>query len=113
LFGWSLTLQPAKEHQYFSKKASSPTKMGEFLSLELPVVANGGVGDVEPILREAGVVVRGFDKDSYAAALDQLEALKPHMKRWREAARRWFDLETGVNRYDEIYRGLVEIGEPI
>src|SRR6185312_9496876 len=38
----------------FSKKASSPTKMGEFLSLELPMVTNGDVGDVEQIVAETG-----------------------------------------------------------
>ena len=92
----------------FSKKASSPTKMGEFLSLEVPVVANRDVGDVEPILREsgAGVVVDAFDGASYARALDQLETLKPDIKRWRAAARRWFDLDTGIDRYDAIYRSV-------
>jgi hypothetical protein len=28
------------------------------------------------------------------------------MAKWRSAARRWFDLDTGVDRYDEIYRLL-------
>jgi glycosyltransferase involved in cell wall biosynthesis len=94
----------------FSKKASSPTKMGEFLSLELPVVTNGGVGDVERILAEtgAGVVARAFDAASYQEALDALAALKPDVKRWRSAARRWFDLATGVERYDHIYDAIAK-----
>ena len=93
----------------FSKKASSPTKMGEFLSLELPVVTNGDVGDVEPILTEAGagVVVDDFSAAGYGFALDKLAALKPDMVRWRAAARRWFDLDTGVERYDAIYRSIL------
>ena len=93
----------------FSKKASSPTKMGEFLALELPVVTNGEVGDVSQIMREtgAGVVVRGFDSASYQQALDALTTLKPDMKRWRSAARRWFALATAVERYDAIYHALV------
>ena len=92
----------------FSKKASSPTKMGEFLSLEIPVVTNGDVGDVEPILREAGagVVVADFTPESYRAALDELASLKPDMERWRATARHWFDLDGGVERYDAIYRTL-------
>ena len=94
----------------FSKKASSPTKMGEFLSLELPVITNGGVGDVEPILREAsaGVILHEFRDDDYRSALDELAGLKPDMKRWRSAARRWFDLDTGIDRYDDIYRSALE-----
>ena len=92
----------------FSKKASSPTKMGEFLALELPMVTNGGVGDVERIMEEtgAGVVVSGFNAAAYREALDRLERLRPDMDRWRAASRRWLDLEAGVERYDAIYRSL-------
>jgi glycosyltransferase involved in cell wall biosynthesis len=92
----------------FSKKASSPTKMGELLALELPVVTNGDVGDVDRIMAEAGagVVIHRFDEDSYARALDELERMAPDRERWREAAHRWFDLETGVERYDGIYRSV-------
>jgi glycosyltransferase involved in cell wall biosynthesis len=92
----------------FSKRASSPTKMGEMLALELPVVTNDGVGDVTRIVEEsgAGVVVDGFNEESYRHALDKLERLKPDMDRWREVARKWFDLDQGVERYDAIYRAV-------
>jgi glycosyltransferase involved in cell wall biosynthesis len=98
----------------FSKKASSPTKMGEFLALELPIVTNGNVGDVARIVEEsgAGVVVAGFDKDAYRSALDTLDTLKPDMERWRSVARRWFDLGTGVDRYAAIYLSLVRGKSP-
>lgn len=94
----------------FSKKASSPTKMGEFMALELPIVTNGEVGDVARIVEEsgAGVVVRGFDEDSYRRALGDLDDLQADMDRWRTAARRWFDLETGIARYHAIYADLKE-----
>jgi glycosyltransferase involved in cell wall biosynthesis len=97
----------------FSKKASSPTKMGELLALELPMVANGGVGDVSQIMDEtgAGVVVDAFDGETYRKALDQLEALAPDMRRWRDAARRWFDLANGVASYDRIYQEVVRADE--
>jgi glycosyltransferase involved in cell wall biosynthesis len=93
----------------FSKKASSPTKMGELLALELPIVTNAGVGDVDRILEEAGagVVVQSFDEPAYRRALDELDALTPNVDRWRAAARRWFDLRTGIGRYDAIYQGLL------
>ena len=94
----------------FSKKASSPTKMGELLALELPMVTNGGVGDVERILDEtgAGVIVKAFDEASYREALDSLSQLSPDMDRWRTATRTWLDLEQGVDRYDAIYAALCE-----
>ena len=96
----------------FSKKASSPTKMGEFLALELPIVTNGEVGDVAQIVEEsgAGVLIERFDAAAYRRALDQLERLRPDMQRWREAAHRWFDLELGVTRFDEIYRAVKQEG---
>jgi glycosyltransferase involved in cell wall biosynthesis len=94
----------------FSKKASSPTKMGEFLALELPIVTNGAVGDVGRIVDEsgAGVLVDGFDDACYRVALDQLDRLKPDMNRCRTAARRWFDLDEGVRRYASIYAAVTE-----
>jgi glycosyltransferase involved in cell wall biosynthesis len=90
----------------FSKQASSPTKMGEMLALELPVITNDGVGDVTRIVAEsgAGVVVDGFNDESYRQALDKLARLEPDMDRWRHVARKWFDLDQGVERYDAIYR---------
>lgn len=90
----------------FSKQASSPVKLGEFLALELPVLTNVGIGDVDRILEEsgAGVAVRRFDDSAYSDALDRLEQLRPDMDRWRAAALRWFDLDEGVRRYDLIYR---------
>jgi hypothetical protein len=93
----------------FSKKASSPTKMGELLALELPVVANSEVGDVGTIMEEsgAGVLVDRFGDDAYRTAIENLAGLKPDMRKWREAARHWFDLELGVARYDEVYQTLI------
>ena len=98
----------------FSAKACSPTKLSEMLAVEIPIVTNGGVGDVELILSEtrAGVVVERFNDDAYRAALDELAGLKPDMRRWRSAARRWFDLEAGIDRYDDVYRNILEAADP-
>ena len=89
------------------------------LALEIPVVVNAGVGDVDEIVEETGggVVVDRFDDRSYRRALDQLTAARPDMKRWRAAARVHFDLETGIDRYDAVYRNLVRTavgsGKPV
>ena len=93
----------------FSAQACSPTKLGEMLALELPIVTNSGVGDVARIIEEtdAGVVIHRFDDVAYRGALEQLETLRPDMGRWRAAARRWFDLNEGVERYDAIYRRIL------
>lgn len=91
----------------FSAKACSPTKLGEMLALEIPVVANSGVGDVEQVIEDtgAGVIVRSFSDTAYRQAVEALQSAKPDAQ-WRKAIRCWFDLHAGVDRYDEIYRNL-------
>jgi len=96
-------IQPA-----FSKRASSPTKLGEMLAAGLPVVTNPGVGDVAAIIEElgAGVLVKGFDEDSYQGAVDDLSRLRIDPEQVRDQARRWFDVRSGIARYDGIYRRM-------
>ncbi|HEV2079648.1 MAG TPA: glycosyltransferase [Allosphingosinicella sp.] len=97
----------------FSKKASSPTKMGEMLALGLPLLTNAGVGDVGEIVRNTGcgVAIERFDDVAYAAALDAVEAMEPAPAAQREKALPWFDVEIGIARYDQVYRSLAA-GQP-
>lgn len=92
----------------FSKKASSPTKMGELLALGLPVVTNTGVGDVDAILGDVGggAVTARFDDEAYEQALLELEALHISPADIRRKAMRWFDVKEGIERYDAIYASL-------
>ncbi len=93
----------------FSKTASSPTKMGEMLAIGLPLITNGGVGDVEALVRElrCGVAIQQFTPTSYSAALDQLGEFSGDGEGRREAARSIFDVKLGIDRYDKIYRSLI------
>ena len=97
----------------WSKKAASPTKLGEMLASGLPVVANGGVGDVADVIQEsnAGVLVDRFDPDAYRSAVDALDHVRASPQDIRTAARRWFDLNEGIARYDAIYRRLTPMKE--
>ncbi|HEX8193636.1 MAG TPA: glycosyltransferase [Allosphingosinicella sp.] len=94
----------------FSKKASSPTKMGEMLAIGLPLVTNGGVGDVAQIVEETGcgVAIESFDEGSYREALDRIEAMVPAPEAQREKALPWFDVEIGIARYDAVYESLAQ-----
>lgn len=91
-----------------SKRASSPTKMGELISMGLPIITNSGVGDVDRIVHETGcgVLVSSFDQAGYDAAIRELETMQIDVKACRAKARPWFDLAMGVERYDEVYRSL-------
>lgn len=92
----------------FSKKASSPTKLGEMLALGIPVITNAGVGDVAEVMVDTGggVTVSNFDDATLSAAVDALLEQRISSDAIRSGARRWFDLNDGIEEYDRIYRSL-------
>lgn len=93
----------------FSKKASSPTKMGELMAAGIPLIVNAGVGDVETILRDGGNghVIGSFSKENYGESVDRLDALlKSNPVNSVACANRWYSLSEGVNRYKAIYQKL-------
>jgi glycosyltransferase involved in cell wall biosynthesis len=97
----------------FAKSASFPTKVGEAWAVGLPVVVNQGVGDLEALVEQhsTGVVVRGFESQSYEEALRRLDLLlrDPTVGiRCRDFAERHLNVVEGVRRYHEIYERLLE-----
>lgn len=95
----------------FSKQASAPTKLGEFLGCGIPCLANAGVGDMAGILREdrVGVAVDSMDEASLRQGVEALLLLCAESgvrARCVESAQRRFSLEEGVRRYAAIYRSL-------
>jgi glycosyltransferase involved in cell wall biosynthesis len=90
----------------YSKLASSPTKMAETMFMGIPVVANAGVGDVEEILNEtgAGVCVKDFSDAELRKAASKISfGDKADI---RKAGMRYFTLESGVEKYLDVYRKL-------
>lgn len=90
----------------FSKSASSPTKMGELLSMQVPVITNKGVGDVDDIIikNNCGVLIDGFDSPSYTKGIKELLTNIEIYKSNAEAtATGYFDLKTGAETYNQIY----------
>ena len=95
----------------FSKQASAPTKLGEFLGCGIPCLANTGVGDMAAVLEgeRVGVAVDAFDPAALDAGLSRLLALvqEPDIReRCVAAAHRHFSLDEGVERYRAIYNAL-------
>jgi glycosyltransferase involved in cell wall biosynthesis len=95
----------------FSKQASAPTKLAEFLGCGIPCLSNAGVGDMADVLEgeKVGVALKAFDTKSMKTALQRLLQLvaNPDTRgRCVEAAHRHFSLDEGVARYRGIYEQL-------
>jgi glycosyltransferase involved in cell wall biosynthesis len=98
----------------YSKLASSPTKLAEYLASGLPVVANSGVGDVDELLtgEKVGVVFDRFDDSTYRLVVETIFDMtsdKLLSGRCRKVAKEYFDLDTVAGRrYRRIYSELLE-----
>jgi glycosyltransferase involved in cell wall biosynthesis len=93
----------------FSKKASSPKKMGEVLSLGIPIITNKGVGDVNAIVKDGtfGLLIEDFSTKSYQQVISQLDnLLKTTPALCSDTAKSYFSLEKGADEYARIYEHL-------
>jgi glycosyltransferase involved in cell wall biosynthesis len=95
-----------------SKRASAPTKLGEFLACGVPVVITPGIGDSEALVNETrtGVVVRELGPRGYGRALEELSELResgPELaERCRRAAEERLSLSAAVMEYAALYREI-------
>ncbi|MES2566591.1 MAG: glycosyltransferase [Bacteroidota bacterium] len=90
----------------FSKSASSPTKMGELLSMGIPVLTNTGIGDVDQIVTETqcGLLIHSFNEKDYRKIADELiEKSNLYKENTVSAANQFFSLSEGIDRYSKIY----------
>jgi len=93
----------------FSKSASSPTKMGELLSMGIPIVTNAGVGDVDSIIKETncGIIISEFNNENYNNAItDLLKNCNLYKENTIQTANTYFSLKDGVEKYATIYNSL-------
>lgn len=91
----------------YSKKASSPTKMGEILGMGLPIIANKGIGDNDFLFEKyhCGCLLKDFTEKSIDKAIEQIENILqiPKMD-LRNIALDYFSLKKGVDLYAEVYQ---------
>jgi glycosyltransferase involved in cell wall biosynthesis len=98
----------------FSKQASAPTKLAEFLGCGIPCLSNSGVGDMAEILEgeNVGVAIKDFDIVTIKVALQkmlQLVADPDISRRCVASAQRHFSLDEGVERFRAIYEQMDEL----
>jgi glycosyltransferase involved in cell wall biosynthesis len=94
----------------FSKKASSPTKMGEIMNLGIPIVCNSGVGDVDEIMGKSmpELLVKDFSNNEYDRVIDLItNNYKPNQKSIVETSHSYYSLEKGIDKYKEVYKEIL------
>lgn len=103
----------------YSKQASSPTKVAEYLACGLPVLSNAEIGDLDALIecQEIGVLVRNLNQNGFRNALIDLEKLRRDRDlpdRCRRSAVEFFDLHNvGGSGYCSIYDRLIGATETI
>ncbi|MEK6406923.1 MAG: glycosyltransferase [Acidobacteriota bacterium] len=98
--------------QGLSEHGCSPTKIGEYWAMGLPVVTTPNVSDTDDIIRRerVGVIVRENSDDAYRQAALELRSLleDPGLAtRCRRAAETYYALDPACERQSHLYRELV------
>lgn len=93
----------------WSKKASSPTKLAELMSLGIPCLTNKGVGDVDAIIEKnpLGVLIDGWTANDYHNAIEKMLKLPTESRQQsRQQACEQFSLASGVDAYYSVYERI-------
>jgi glycosyltransferase involved in cell wall biosynthesis len=98
----------------FSRMATSPVKIAEYLACGLPLVINAGIGDSDAMItaERIGALVQDFNESEYADAANVVGAFVGYpdqtRRRAREIAERLFDVRrVGVQRYGRLYENVL------
>ena len=96
----------------YSKKSSSPTKLGELLAMGIPVINNTAIGDVDEIIlyTGGGLMLMDFLPKEYKRVIDQLDNYLSNYKaaEIRQRSQKYYDLKDGVEKYKNIYDRLLK-----
>lgn len=92
-----------------AKRASAPTKVGEYLACGLAVIAISAVGDLDTQF-EGATVARTVPADVDPARVVDLAIemwnARDRSRQARALAKRYYDLQVGIERYATLYRSL-------
>ncbi len=96
-----------------SEHSGSPTKIGEYWAVGLPVIVTPNMGDVDVIVKdeEVGVVVEEYTENSYQKAIEELKKLLGDCnlkQKCRNAAEEHYALVPACERQIALYKNLVE-----
>lgn len=96
----------------YSKKASFPTKLAEYLICGLPIITNTQTNFIKEIVNynKVGVVLNKFDSVSMNKAVDDLLILledKNLQGRCKKIAQEYLGKKVCIDKYMEIYQKIV------
>ncbi len=99
--------------QGISEHACSPTKIGEYWAVGLPVITTPNVSDTDEIIRRerVGVIIEEHKEEFYLKAYAELQQLlkDPGLSlRCRRAAENHYALNAGCERQSALYKNLVK-----
>lgn len=92
----------------YSKKASSPTKQGELMSMGIPIVCNAGVGDTDKVIQnyQAGIVLDQLNKNDFEKV--NWDTIPFDKTKAQFGAAEFYGLENGVANYLKVYQKLLQ-----
>lgn len=94
----------------YSKLSSSPTKHGEIMAMNIPVITNSGVGDVKEIVEkyQSGFVVDEFSDKEFNKVIDKMINTNSSYITIRKGAEEIYSLQNAVTAYEEIYKQIIK-----
>jgi glycosyltransferase involved in cell wall biosynthesis len=96
----------------FSRKACSPTRLGELFAMNVPVISNSGVGDLDSMLSLAtnhSTVVKDFSAEAFDAALARVLPYVGDSSLSIRKSARYFSLSRGIDLYSQVYNSLTAL----
>lgn len=98
--------------RFLSAAGCCPIKFAESLACGVPVIINTGIGDCDRIVNQEriGIILKGQSPEFYEQATYEAEHILGNKneirERCRNAARKYFSLQDGINKYFNIYSRL-------
>jgi glycosyltransferase involved in cell wall biosynthesis len=91
----------------FSKKASSATKVGEFLAMNIPIVTNKGWGDIESFEGNEGVMLLQVDFPP-EGLIDAAKKIGDFKSAFLQREKLAPSLMEGVEKYRSVYEAVIK-----